>query len=97
MSYVLSGRSLEVIQGFLRAPARDYDADSAAPYPDPYNKILSWALDPELGGLPRESAKAFASWLSNAWADWTEEPDTTVKGVLEGAVIQWCGGRVMPS
>jgi hypothetical protein len=96
MSYVLSGRSLEVIQAFLRAPARDYDADHGT-NPDPYSKILSWALDPELGGLPRESAKAFASWLSNVWADWTEEPDTTVKDVLEGAVEDWCGGRVMPS
>jgi hypothetical protein len=96
MSHVLSGRSLEVIQTFLAAPAQEYDPDSLQAQ-DPYSKILSWALDPELGGLPRESAKAFANWLSNAWADWTEEPDTTVKDVLEGAVESWCGGRVMPS
>jgi hypothetical protein len=64
---------------------------------DPYSKILAWASDPEYGGLPERSARGFADWLSNVWADWTEEPDRTVKDILEGAVTDWCGGRVMPS
>lgn len=61
------------------------------------DRMLDWALDPEYGGLPPRSATAFADWLDTVWNNWTEEPELTVKDVLEGAVTEWCGGRVMPS
>lgn len=89
---VLSGKNLERLREFLAAPAVDYDPDRGT-NPDPYNKIFAWARDPEHGGLPERSARAFADWLSNVWADWTDDEGVTVKAVLEGAVTDWCGGR----
>ncbi len=93
---MLSEKGRARLEAFLAAPAADYDPDGPKGQ-DPYGKALDWALDPDYGGLPPVSAKAFANWLSNGWADWTEEEDTSVKDVLEGAVTDWCGGRVMPS
>jgi hypothetical protein len=93
MSRTLSGRSSDVLNKFLNADAQDYDPDIGT-NPDPYSKILGWAEDPEHGGLPSYAAGHFANWLSNCWSNWTEEP-CTVKDVLEGAVTDWCGGRVM--
>lgn len=55
--------------------------------------IREWALDPEYGGLPDPSGRSFANWIDGCWDDWTEEPEVTVKDVLEGAVSEWCGGR----
>lgn len=89
---VLSEKDQQRLKEFLAAPAVDYDPDGAL-MKDPYNKALAWARDPEHGGLPLESARGFANWLSNCWADWTEDPEATVKDVLEGAVTEWCGGR----
>lgn len=91
----LKGRALENLKKFLDADAEDFNADAPRGR-DPYNHILGWANDPEYGGLPSYSARPFANWLSNEWANWTEEP-ITVKEVLEGAVVHWCGGRTMPS
>jgi hypothetical protein len=81
------------LKTFLAEDARAYDAGWNILASDPYSKILGWARDPEYGGLPEYAAYHFAQWLSNVWADWTEEPDRTVKDVLEGAVTDWCGGR----
>lgn len=57
--------------------------------------IQEWATGegPTEGQLPKASGRAFAEWLNNGWNDWTEEGETTVKDVLEGAVSDWCGGR----
>lgn len=55
--------------------------------------IIEWARDGDLGSLPDASARAFGHWLAGCWGDWTEDPETTVKNVLEGAVSDWCGGR----
>lgn len=55
--------------------------------------IRAWAEAPDGGGLPRESARAFADWLWENWNNWTEDEDTTVQQVLLGAVEEWCGGR----
>ena len=96
MSRVLSGRDLERLEKFLATDARHFDEEYNLGAADPYSKILAWAQEPDHGGLPERSARAFADWLSGVWADWTEEP-ITVKDVLEGAVTEWCGGRVMPS
>lgn len=85
----LSVRLLELLEAWLTLPARDASAV--------YSHALDWALDPDHGGLPRSSAKAFADWLDNVWDEWTEDPTTTTKDVLEGAVTDWCGGREMPS
>jgi hypothetical protein len=89
---VLSEKNRQRLEEFLAAPAEDYDPDGPRGT-DPHSKILTWALDPEYGGLPALSGRSFANWLSNCWADWTEEPGATVKDVLEGAVSDWCGGR----
>lgn len=89
---VLSGKNLERLREFLAEPACNYDPDRGT-NPDPYSKILAWARDPEHGGLPERSARAFAEWLSNVWAEWTDPEGVTVKEVLEGAVEAWCGGR----
>jgi len=89
---VLSARDKERLKAFLAAPAADYDADQGS-NPDPYNKILAWARDPEHGSLPERSARSFADWLSNVWADWTDDEGVTVEAVLQGAVSDWCGGR----
>lgn len=86
---VLSARSLELLKAWLTLPARNANMV--------HSHILGWAMDPDHGGLPQASAKAFANWLDNNWEDWTEEPQTTTKEVLEGAVTDWCGGREMPS
>lgn len=88
---VLSEKSLARLKEFLDEPASDWDPDGPRGA-DPHSKVLAWAQDPEFGGLPPEAARPFADWLSNEWANWTEEP-ITVKDVLEGAVTQWCGGR----
>lgn len=95
MAHTLSGRGLEIMNKFLDTDASAYDVDNPTGT-DPYNKILGWAEDPEFGGLPSYAAKPFAVWLSNVWSNFTEEP-CKVKDVLEGAVTDWCGGRVMPS
>lgn len=58
--------------------------------------IAQWAVAPDGGSLPRESADAFAVWLESAWDDFYEEGDeATVQQVLEGAVSDWCGGRTL--
>lgn len=96
---VLSEQALKRLKVFLAEPAYRYDPDRLEGT-DPYGKILDWALDPDHGGLPRYSAAPFANWLSNGWTAWTEEAEeegTTVEQVLQGAVEDWCGGRVMPS
>jgi len=62
-----------------------------------WSQINDWASDPDLGGLPTASARAFATWLNENWDDWTENEEATVKDILEGAVTDWCGGRTMPS
>lgn len=93
MSTVLSGQALKRLQEFLGQKAQHYDDGYNDLASDPYSKIFSWAADPEHGGLPERSARGFADWLSGCWSDWTEEPETTVKDVLEGAVSAWCGGR----
>jgi hypothetical protein len=90
---VLSGRALENLKTFLAEPAREYATDRPR---EPYGKILDWALDPDHGGLPRASAQPFANWLNNVWDDWAEDPQTTTREVLEGAITDWCGGRTMP-
>lgn len=92
MTRVLSGQNLAKLKAFLAQPAIDYDADRGT-NPDPYAKILAWAQDPEHGGLPERSARGFADWLSNVWADWCEDENATVEQVLQGAVADWCGGR----
>lgn len=57
--------------------------------------IREWAISPQPdhGQLPGTSGAAFAQWLDEGWDGWTEEPEVTVKDVLEGAVSEWCGGR----
>jgi len=92
----LSEKSKRQLKVFLEEPARNYDL-SDYNHPSPYSKALAWAEDPDHGGLPPESARGFAHWINACWDDWTEDPETTVGGVLDGAVTAWCGGRVMPS
>ena len=92
MTRVLSGRELEQLRAFLAAPAADYDADAGTRL-DPYDKILSWAQDPEHGGLPLYSARPFAEWLNHTWGDWTDDECVKVEQLLKGAVEDWCGGR----
>jgi hypothetical protein len=57
--------------------------------------ICEWAIGmgPDQGQLPGASGRAFATWLSNGWPDWAEDPETPVCHVLEKAVIEWSGGR----
>jgi hypothetical protein len=57
--------------------------------------ILSWALDPNGGGLPAASAMAFTAWLDENWNDFSEDTEVTVEQVLQGAVADWCGGRTL--
>lgn len=90
MAHVLSERSLAQLKILLDQPCQEALAMTR-------DRMLDWALDPEYGGLPPRSATAFADWLNEVWEDWTEEPEPTVKDILEGAVTEWCGGRVMPS
>lgn len=85
---VLSGRALDNLKSWLTLPVGNV--------PDNYSKIMDWAADPDHGGLPRASARAFANWLTDNWYDWADN-EGTVEDVLEGAVTDWCGGRVDPS
>lgn len=57
--------------------------------------IREWAIgmEPDQGGLPGASGRAFAEWLNDGWNGWTEEEDVPVQKILEGAVAEWCGGR----
>lgn len=57
--------------------------------------IREWAIGmgPTEGRLPGASGRAFAEWLDHEWDGWTEEEDTPVQKILEGAVTEWCGGR----
>lgn len=89
-NHVLSGRALATLKAFLEQDAQDYNPEG--PGFGLYSKIQGWAEDPEYGGLSPASAQHFAQWLSDAWADWAEEP-VRIKDVLEGAVTDWCGGR----
>lgn len=57
--------------------------------------IILWAQWEDGGGLPDVSARAFGYWLNENWNEWTEDPEATVKSVLEGAVSDWCGGRTI--
>lgn len=57
--------------------------------------IIEWARDGDLGSLPDASARAFGRWLDANWGEWTEDLEATVKDVLEGAVVDWCGGRTL--
>lgn len=95
---VLSEQNRARLKGFLAEPASRYDVDTLEGV-DPYSKIHAWALDPELGGLPPYAARHFANWLAGAWSDFLEpeHPDAPVKDVLDGAMSDWTGGRVMPS
>lgn len=88
---VLSAQALEKLKKFLERDARHYGTDEPGS-PDPHSLILAWAGDPEHGALPAPNASAFANWLSNGWADRTEE-SSTVDEVLNRAVTDWCGGR----
>lgn len=90
----LSEKGLKQLKTFLEEPARNYNSDELR---DPYSKVIAWAEDVDHGGLPPESARGFTNWISNVWDDWTEEDGVTVASVLDGAVTDWCGGRVMPS
>lgn len=97
MAHVLSERARKNVDRFLDQPASAYDA-SHPDGNDPYGRIMDWACDPDYGGLSRWSGLAFAAWLRDAWPDFLDGDDDTikVKAVLEGAVSDWCGGRVMP-
>jgi hypothetical protein len=90
---VLSEKAKAGLEKFLAEDARVYDDAYNDLASDPYSKILTWARDPEYGSLPEQAACPFANWLSNEWANWTEEPGRTVKEILEGAVSDFCGGR----
>lgn len=59
--------------------------------------IEQWASAEDGGDLPRESARAFGRWLDSVWTEFAEDASVTVEQVLDGAVTDWCGGRVMPS
>lgn len=89
MARVLSEKEQTCLRVFLAQPG-----DRVG---EVYLRALEWAEDPEMGALPHESAKAFALWLDETWNDWAEDPGVTVRQIFEGAVEQWCGGRVMPS
>lgn len=87
--HVLSAQARTKLDAYLARPCGDGLSI--------YSHALDWARDPEYGGLPEASARAFANWLDNVWENWTEEPETTVGQIFESAVTEWCGGRVMPS
>lgn len=58
-------------------------------------RVYEWAVGTAEteGQLPRASAAAFAQWMDDDWANWTDEPEVLVQKILEGAVSDWCGGR----
>lgn len=91
MSYTLSPKALARLKAFMEMSCGDV-LDGTKPF-NLHHHILDWALDPEHGGLPNASGQAFAQWLDHVWENWTEDPEVPVKDVLEGAVIEWCGGR----
>lgn len=88
MSY--DGKINKQTKDLLETPAADLDAEV-------YEVTYDWATADGHGDLPARSARGFAMWMDEGWADWTEDPEVTVKDVLESAVTDWCGGRVMPS
>jgi hypothetical protein len=65
----------------------------AANAPLDWGGIYDWATSENGGQLPGESARAFASWLDENWNEWTDDEESTVGSVLDGAVTEWCGGR----
>lgn len=89
MAHVLNAKALARLKDIMAEPCTTNQITR--------DRILDWALDPELGSLPSRSARMFSDWLDEVWDDWTEDPEQTVKDILEGAVTDWCGGRVMPS
>lgn len=81
---------------FLERPGVDFSVERWDA-PDPYGQILDWALNADHGGgLPLMAARPFADWISKVWDDWCEDETATVKDILEGAITDFCGGRVMP-
>lgn len=89
---VLSARARTRLDEFLKLNAAEAGGDLRLRM-----FIREWALDPGYGALPDPSGRSFANWIDGCWADWSEDEEITVKQVLEGAVTDWCGGRVMPS
>lgn len=94
MTVKLEGKNLARMKAFLEEPAADWGPDSSRER-DPYNLILAWAMDPDMGALPARSARPFADWLSDEWDEWTDNEGATVGEILSGAVMDWCGGRTM--
>lgn len=74
----------------LTTPAKEVDKEV-------YEVTYDWATAAGHGDLPARSAAGFARWMDESWEDWIEDEEATVLSVLEGAVTDWCGGRVMPS
>lgn len=47
--------------------------------------------------LPPQSARPFSEWMHSVWFEFaTEGENMTNRDVLDGALEDWCGGRVMP-
>lgn len=82
------------LKAFLAMPCGDV-LEALPEYRELESLIAEWATGkgPDEGQLPDTSGRDFASWLDHVWEDWSEEPEVPVQKVLEGAVIDWCGGR----
>jgi hypothetical protein len=58
--------------------------------------ILNYVL--RQNELPEESARPFAEWINQNWYQFSgDDQDNVTNGdVIEGALLHWCGGRIMP-
>lgn len=84
------------LKAFLPMECGEVDLESDNPIGNYLESLIrEWAIgmQPTEGQLPGASGRAFAEWLSDEWNDWTEEEEVPVQKILEGAVIEWCGGR----
>lgn len=43
--------------------------------------------------LPDYSAVPFAAWINESWFQYSEPETLTNKEVIDGALMDWCGGR----
>lgn len=59
----------------------------------PVTRVMIREYVVERNELPDYSAWPFADRLNSVWFEYAEDPELTNGDVIEGALVDWCGGR----